>query len=158
MGSLKCSGCGFGIHYHDEPNGIQYSAVPLDKWEMYKKTNTPVMCFVSDIDNSWIIMWKCPECGAFHRYDEHWRVSTAYKPDFDDRVPDISGTRLILFSDFLFDYTIGEEDLTASQFEESSHYKRTLFAILNDESISVFSNRECTRFLLKFKSIPILNE
>ena len=27
MASLKCSHCGFGIHYHDEPNGVEYTAL-----------------------------------------------------------------------------------------------------------------------------------
>ncbi|MCM1578387.1 MAG: hypothetical protein NC078_06285 [Ruminococcus sp.] len=155
MGSLKCSGCGFGIHYHSEANGIEYSAVPFDDWQTYRKSATPVICFVSDKDSPWIIFWKCPECGTFHKFDEHWHVDKVYKPDFDDRTPCTDGEKVYLFSDFLLDWEIGEEELTASQFENSPNYGRTLFAVLTNENMSVFSDRECTRFLLKFKAVPM---
>lgn len=38
MTTLKCSYCGYGIHYHDEPDGTQYFFIPLKPGKISERT------------------------------------------------------------------------------------------------------------------------
>lgn len=46
MASLKCSHCGFRIHYHDEPNGIEYTALSQKLWDLFSDTDKPIARYV----------------------------------------------------------------------------------------------------------------
>ncbi len=43
MAGLKCSHCGFGIHYHPEPNGVEYTALSQELWDSFSKTDKPIV-------------------------------------------------------------------------------------------------------------------
>ena len=65
MASLKCSNCGFGIHYHDEPNGTEYVFIKLTEWERLIETKLNVSRYLLDGTEDYLYAWKCKECGAF---------------------------------------------------------------------------------------------
>lgn len=79
MASLKCSNCGNGIHYHDEANGTQIIFFTEDEWNRLTESEMYVSRYTLD-GGDYYTFWKCPECGALHRFDsESNKVRAVYK-------------------------------------------------------------------------------
>ncbi len=56
MASLKCSKCGYGIHYHDEPNGTEWIAFELNTWEKLLSSQKEISSYKSDTALEWYSM------------------------------------------------------------------------------------------------------
>ena len=159
MAGLECNNCGFGIHYHDEPNGVGYEDITYTTWNMFKDTDLPIVRYTLDGPQDYVTIWKCLECGCMHVFEanSNW-VKKAYVPynynifhkDYFKTSP--KGIRYYLFSDLVSE-PIWEDDLTAREYEKNKKYPRCDFAVINDEFIYVFSDRECTDVIRGFKAI-----
>lgn len=66
MASLKCSKCGYGIHYHEEPNGVEWIAFELDTWNELCASTKLISSYETDTKNGWYTIWKCEKCGTLH--------------------------------------------------------------------------------------------
>ena len=98
MASIQCIKCKTGIHYHGEPEGIEYIFIKEKDWDRIitarfdsqnrqyiNGSSLPMLYRADTIESDFVDLivkaWKCPECGTFMFYDEHGRVVTAYEED-----------------------------------------------------------------------------
>ncbi len=101
MASLQCKNCKYGIHYHDEPSGIEYVMIEFPDWIKITsakfdlenkvidiKTGYPKLyrtdTIAEDFPNAVRKFWKCPKCGALIFFDEKGKVKAEYIPNGDD--------------------------------------------------------------------------
>ncbi len=101
MASLQCQNCKYGIHYHNEPSGIEYVMIEVPDWihitsaqfdpknkEIDVKTGYPKLyrtdTIAEDFPNAVRKIWKCPKCGTMILFDKKGKVRTAYIPNEDN--------------------------------------------------------------------------
>ena len=158
MASLKCSHCGFGIHYHDEPNGVEYTALSQDLWNSFSKTDKPIVRYVLDGNDDFLCIWRCPECGCIHTFEAYRPIfKQAYIP-CDDVAIYTESKKYLVFIDFLFE-DISERGLSAKEFANGGKYSSDSFfyAMINNECVIVYSDETCTKEIKKYKSIETKN-
>ncbi len=54
MALLKCSNCGYGIRYHDEPCGIEYMFIPIEVWDNHLNKDKTICKIILDVPNSYL--------------------------------------------------------------------------------------------------------
>ena len=158
MASLKCSHCGFGIHYHDEPNGVEYTALSQDLWNSFSKTDKPIVRYVLDGNDDFLCIWRCPECGCIHTFEAYRPIfKQAYIP-CDDVAIYTESKKYLVFIYFLFE-DISERGLSAKEFANGGKYSSDSFfyAMINNECVIVYSDETCTKEIKKYKSIETKN-
>ena len=102
MASLKCNRCGFGIHYHDVANGVEYVPYSQDMWDGLSETDAPIVSY-TDENKDFLFVWQCAKCGCIHAMNgSTWRVTRAYVPTNDEIVLE-SARKYIVFVDYLRD-------------------------------------------------------
>ncbi len=101
MASVKCSKCGYGIHYHGEPNGIEYIFILNADWKAITSscltpknkgldTNKEYpKLFQSDtieedFPGAVHKYWKCPKCGSLFFFDDEGNVTKMFAPTEQD--------------------------------------------------------------------------
>ena len=154
MASLKCSNCGFGIHYHDEPNGIEYTAFSTELWNSFAKTDKPIIRYVLDGDDDFLCVWRCPECGCIHTFQAYQStLKQAYVPCSENVIPN-GARKYLVFIDYLFD-DVSEKGLTAEEFINSGEYPTDSFfyAMVADNSVIVYEDEACTKPVKYFTAI-----
>ena len=154
MASLKCSHCGFGIHYHDEPNGVEYTALSQELWNSFSKTDKLIVRYVLDGNDDFLCIWRCPECGCIHTFEAYRPIfKQAYIP-CDDVAIYTESKKYLVFIDFLFE-DISERGLSAKEFANGGKYSSDSFfyAMINNECVIVYSDETCTKEIRKYKSI-----
>ena len=154
MASLKCSYCGFGIHYHDEPNGVEYTALSTELWNLFSETDKPLVLYVLDGNDDFLCIWRCPECGCIHTFEAYRPIfKQAYIPCNDVSIP-TDARKYLVFIDFLFE-DISEKGLTAKEFANEGEYSSDSFfyTMINSESVIVYSDETCTKEIRKYKAI-----
>ena len=169
MASLKCSKCGFGIHYHGEPDNTEYIMIKETDWfnitknifdpkNKIMKDGYP-MLFRSDtiedeFSDCFIKFWICKRCGTLAIFDGIY-VDSVYAPT-EDKVPvDKHSKMYIVFSDYLWD-EITEHSIPVS--EIPSKFAPSYVAIRNSEYIWLLnsgSDRECIKI---YHRIPVAKE
>ena len=159
MASLKCSHCGFGIHYHDEPNGVEYTALSQELWNSFSKTDKPIVRYVLDGNDDFLCIWRCPECGCIHTFE-------AYRPIFKQAyIPcnnvnsSTEARKHLVFIDFLFE-DISERGLTAKEFANIGKYPtdKFFYTMIDNKSIIVYSDEKCTKEIRRYKAIETFME
>ncbi|GEM_PF-4414843 len=159
MASLKCSQCGFGIHYHDEPNGIQYIAISQELWNSFSGTDKPIVRYVLDGNDDFLCIWKCPECGCIHTFKAYRAIfKQAYIP-CDDVVIPTTARKYLIFIDFLFE-DISERGLTAETFAISGKYRTDgfFYAMITEKEIILYEDEHYTKSLKYFTAIETKTE
>ena len=154
MASLKCSHCGFGIHYHDEPNGVEYTALSTELWNLFSETDKPIVRYVLDGNDDFLCIWRCPKCGCIHTFEAYRPIfKQAYIP-CDDVAVYTKSKKYLVFIDFLFE-DISERGLSAKEFANGGKYSSDSFfyAMINNECVIVYSDETCTKEIRKYKSI-----
>lgn len=68
MATLKCSNCGYGIHYHDEPDGTQIIAFPEKVWDNLSESDLFISRYILDGTDDYLTIWKCHQCGSLHLF------------------------------------------------------------------------------------------
>ncbi len=121
MASIQCVKCKRGIHYHGEPDGIEYVFIKVRDWDRITATRFDAKnkqyvngssypklyqtdTIESDFEDLIVKAWRCPECGTFLFCDEHGRVERAYEEDGSEgsekkRV----GKDYVVFDDYSWD-------------------------------------------------------
>ena len=122
MASLKCSNCGYGIHYHGISNGTEYILFDLNFWnwiitqkfdknkKTYDKSGYPFLYRSDSIQTEFVDkvyhFWKCKKCGtlAFFKpecnmVDSVYTPDESYKPNYNSK----KIGRFICFDDHLWD-------------------------------------------------------
>ena len=70
MASLKCSFCGYGIHYHGEPpDDTEYIFCTPDTWAKIEKENLTSSRLEGEYYELFVYAWKCAECWTFAFFD-----------------------------------------------------------------------------------------
>ena len=159
MASLKCSNCGFGIHYHDEPNGVRYTAISLELWSSFSYTDKPIVRYVLDGNDDFLCVWRCPECGCIHTFKAYQPIfKQAYMPCSEDVVP-TTARKYLVFIDYLFE-DISERGLTAKGFANSGKCSTDNFfyAMVADSSVIIYEDGTYTKPLKYFTAIETKTE
>ncbi len=154
MASLKCSGCGYGIHYHDEPDDTEYIFCELSKWEALEEENMASGWLEFEHDNTFVYAWKCAECGTFAFFDRGGHVTGVYKPNKEfASEPMQEPAEFGLFFDDVLWYDITEEDIPASEILKK--YPKHLWLMKNDDEMRVYEDRARTKCLRQYRRIPV---
>ena len=145
MASLKCNNCGYGIHYHDEPDGTEHFAIPVSTWEEYLSADKSIIRSFLDGPQNFLTIWRCKECGCLHTFSAHSvMVKHAYAPcEYDSSAKIINGIKYRIFDDYLFD-AVAEDNLTARDYEVSDKYGSCYYAIIGDNYIYLYDNESFT--------------
>ncbi len=150
MASIQCIKCKAGIHYHGEPEGIEYIFIKKKDWNKIISTrfdsrnkqyingsSSPALyqtdTIESDFKESIMKAWKCPKCGAFIFFDEHKYVKRIYEEDnrikYAER-PDIC--EYVVFDDYSWD-TITESAIPNRKI--SKLFNPLIYANLTDSKL-----------------------
>ncbi len=157
MSSLKCSGCGYGIHYHDEPNDTEYMFFTLDTWAKIENETLTSSWVGGEYYELTVYAWKCPECGTFAFFDQRGKVTGVYQPtkEFSSE-PMREPTEFGLFFDDILWYDIAEDDLPASEILKK--YPQNLWLRKNEEEMRVYADRAMKECVAQYRRIPIASE
>lgn len=152
MASLKCNNCGTGIHYHNTPCGIEYTLIPVEIWNCYLNKDMTICKITLDVPNSYLTVWRCPECGCLHIFEgASTKLQSVYIPSKNES-SDISGKKYCVFDDYTFE-TIAENDITPNAYENSDEYPSHCYAIIDDDYIYLSDNKDFINITDIFKSI-----
>ena len=66
MASLLCHYCHSRITENGMSNGVQHYMFPFSTWELYSKTDKPIVLYLTEGPENFFTIWKCLECGCFH--------------------------------------------------------------------------------------------
>ncbi len=96
MASILCSNCSTGIHYHSEPQGIEYMFFEVEKWkEICNSRFNPQFKEISndgypklyktdtieeDFKGEFIKLWRCPKCKSLMLFGDNGKVVTCFIP------------------------------------------------------------------------------
>ncbi len=149
MASLKCSKCGYGIHYHDEPNGTELHLFEKNEWLRLIKDTLPLSLYRLEGTKEHYYIWKCFECGSLHLFVKNSGVQIygVYETvnDMPNTVEISRLTNGILFDDVTWDY-ITEFDMdwedTKRKCEEINYKIKCKYVRFNDEYILVYSDED----------------
>ena len=138
MASLKCCKCGYGIHYHDEPNGTEWIAFELNTWEKLLSSQKEISSYKSYTASGWYSIWKCSECGTLHVFKTNEiHLYKAFEHTDGFVWEKDNGKKCVAFEDFVWDQ-ITETNETGDAF---------------DGSIAVFSSKEYAKPEKQYKLI-----
>lgn len=100
MASLKCSNCGNGIHYHDEPNGTQYIVFNASVWERIVKSDKSIIRYILDENAEFYLVWLCKKCETLHVfYQDSTKLISAFKPSNAGELDIIRAEKYVAFTD-----------------------------------------------------------
>lgn len=153
MASLKCSKCGYGIHYHDEPDGTEWIAFESGLWKKLCDSTKELSSYTSDSTSGWYSVWKCPKCGSLHVFSTHdIHLLKAFEPaDKADGTVE-SQMNLIAFEDIIWDQ-ITETDETGKAFEEEFREIPRKYICTTETEAFVFRDPEHEILETRYKKI-----
>ena len=159
MASLKCNNCGYGIHYHDEPDGTEHIAIPFSTWEFFYSTNVPVVRYLLDGPEDYLIIWRCQKCGCLHTFLAGGiLVTRAYAPcEITSTAKTDNGIKYRVFDDRLFD-AVAEDDATAKEFEAYGKYRDCYYALIGDDYLLTFDDADFTHITGCYQAIETPTE
>lgn len=104
MATLKCSNCGFGIHYHDESDGTQYILFEESVWKNLVKSDLYTSRYILDGNEEYTLLWKCKECGSIYLFESDYiHIKEAYKEVHEVISIDSNCKKYIAYSDVDWD-------------------------------------------------------
>ena len=159
MASLKCSHCGFGIHYGGMPNGIEYTAISQDLWNKYSNTDKLIICYVTEGNGDFLTVWKCPQCGCIHIMDGFQAFVKQAFGSCDEPMEIESARKYVVLIDYLLEET-ADRNWTAAQFMQSGEYPNDQFfyAMVGDAGVIVYEDADCSTPLRRYKAIETVME
>ena len=154
MASLKCNNCGYGIHYHDEPDGTEHFAISFSTWEWYLLEGKSIIRSFLDGPQDYLTIWRCKECGCLHTFPAHSvMVKRAYAPcEYDPAAEIINGIKYRIFDDYLFD-AVTEDNITAKDFDSSNKHGACYYAMIGDNYIYLYDDAKFQRVTKCFQAI-----
>lgn len=158
MASVQCVKCKEGIHYHGEPEGIEYIFIKEKDWDKITsscfdplnkqyvdKSSAPILFQTDTIESDFaeliIKVWKCPECGSIMFFDRFGKVIETYEKDGEDGEELESDNNYVVFDDYaweiLTECAIPNRKIT-KQFHPTIYARRTdlrLMFTMNDGEV-----------------------
>lgn len=155
MASLQCSNCKYGIHYHDEANGTEWTAFELDTWEKLISSPLELASYRGSTQSGWYYVWRCKKCGALHFFKSRdSMVYKAFAPSSSSETFSKIGIKGIAFSDLVWD-DITESDETGNSFEGVYKDVSRQYFILSDNFLLVYSDKNFEHLKQEYISIEI---
>lgn len=157
MASLKCSKCGYGIHYHDEPNGIEWVAFEIDTWNELCVSTKLISSYEMDRKSGWYTIWKCEECGTLHIFKAmNIHLDKVYELQniAEFKAPKESIIDCIAFEDITWDQ-ITESEKTGNDFDlRFKKYPRKYIRFSND-LLCVYVDAEFSQLEKVYKLLDV---
>jgi len=146
MASLKCNHCGFGIRYHDIPNGTQHYFYTKDAWEQIKASHMPIVCYDSDELGSvghMHYVWKCERCGALAFFGENdVAVERVFVPISDPSLSqDFTGLKFVVFDDYTME-AVFEAEITSEQLFETLGENCCRYALMSEKYLAIYGGED----------------
>ena len=170
MASIQCSKCKAGIHYHGEPEGIEYVIITYHDWEtiitsrfnrankQYDEINNYLKLFradtiESDFPGTVHKAWKCPVCGTVMVFDEHGRVIKVFEEwCVKEENSEKEVLEYVIFDDYTWDRLT---DSTIPDWQIPDQFEPTAYANLTDKVLEVMnSDRACIKMYNELIVIP----
>lgn len=155
MASLKCAKCGYGIHYHDEPDGTEWIAFDMGTWKRLLSSDLEISAYEIETKTGWYSIWKCKECGTLHIFRAmDTELYKAFEPvDFTD-TESYSNNKLecIAFEDVVWDQ-ITESVGTGYDFEDRFGSVSRKYARIFNNSILVYGDSSLSFVIKKYKEL-----
>ena len=154
MASLKCSKCGNGIHYHDEPNGTEWIAFETDTWNYLCSSSISISAYETTAKSGWYTIWKCKDCGTLHIFNGlDVNLDKVYElQDFEDLNVSDNGIKCIAFDDIAWD-EITETEKNGNDFDNSFKGIERKYIRISRDKIQVYRDEN---FTLLEKSYTLL--
>ncbi|MBO7392921.1 MAG: hypothetical protein J6U98_01815 [Abditibacteriota bacterium] len=154
MASLKCSNCGYGIHYHDLPDGTEHYAFRLDEWNRLINTDLSTSKYLCDGTREFLTVWKCRECGTLHTFSAFTpHFLGAYKPYVGEDIPlDKTGEKYIIVDDITWE-DITEQSLTGPECLAKYPPKAFRYTSVSENGIVVYDDRDFTHPIQRYITI-----
>lgn len=118
MASVLCNKCKMGIHYHSEPQGIEYVYIDQNDWEDICNsafdTKSKIMddngypklyktdTLEDDFKDRIVKVWRCPNCGSIIKFDREGNVMETYEVSSENDLGNYLSEGLC-FDDYLWD-------------------------------------------------------
>ncbi len=158
MASLKCSVCGSGIHYHSEPEGIQFIFFKDSDWGKMMSMSLTSDEIESENHGSYLYAWKCPSCGAFAFFDADWHVNMIFKLISED----ISSKEIhqnldtgLLFDDYLWN-RITEDSIPVKDIIDK--YSGFYYVAKNEHAMFIYEDREMRNLMFSYEGTEVAEE
>ena len=158
MSSLKCSFCGYGIHYHGEPEGtepVEHYFCTLDKWKKLEKENLPADSIEIEHEYPFIESWRCARCGSFIFFKNGIKVAEVYTPNenFSSEPMKEPFEFGPFWNDFQW-FDITEDDVTAA--EVLKKYPGNSWFKKNDDELRFYTDEACTNCVAQFRRLQVV--
>ena len=155
MAGMQCINCGETIYQNMELDGIEHLAFLVEEWDYLTKTVSITSKFRSEGHRNFLLMWKCPNCGAmmvFVRYNPF--LFRAYRQiELTDKHNGNKGLKCIFFDDKTW-FEASEHDLPADKLNELLPPKAVKYAIIGKTFMDIYQDEACTEMLASYELIP----
>ena len=152
MASLKCGFCGYGIHYHGEPEiaaDVEHYFCQLSRWREFENKNYNL----SEHWKEFIESWRCERCGSFSFFADD-SVSGIYLPKENSSKENMKEP--FEFGPFWGDhlwFDITEADTPAS--EVLKKFPNNMWLAKNNEEMRIYEDEAQTKCINQFKRICV---
>lgn len=159
MASLKCMFCGYGIHYHGEPEGtepIEHVFCTIDNWRELELENIDSGWLENEHEEKFFYAWRCERCNTFIFFDHKLKNIGTYAPK--DEFSSEPMQEPVDFGPFWNDFQwfdITEAFTPAS--EVLTKYPDNLWFAKNDDELRFYSDKTRTNCVAQFKRIQVVN-
>ena len=159
MASLKCGFCGYGIHYHGEPEGtepIEHIFCTMENWRILEQENLPADSLEIEHDDIFFYAWRCARCNTFTFFNDRWKYLGTYIPkeEFSSEPMQEPFEFGPFWNDFQwFEITESDDNLTS---EVLAKFPSNLWLRKNDDELRFYTDQTCTNCVQQFKRIEVV--
>ena len=124
MASILCNNCNTGIHYHSEPQGIEYTYISTKDWndicnshfksesKEYDDSGYPKLYRTDTLEDDFSHCinksWKCPSCGSILAFDKKGSLIAIYVPSEESYMGELISEGLV-FDDYLWEKIVSSK-------------------------------------------------
>ncbi len=177
MAGLQCGGCGKGIRYHDEPNGIELILFPIETWKnitesKYDPNNEKMRSeylvpspylyqsdsVYEDFMGLFNYMWRRPQCGTLHVFDRERNINVikTYIPTKRQVNVDLScGYSSVIYDDLTW-FEVAEHPVPNTEIERL--YPPTYYAVAQGEYLALFTDKILSRRAGSFEAKDVSDQ
>ena len=142
MASLKCSKCGYGIHYHGEADGTQTILFREEVWNNLTYSDMIVSRYTLDGTNDYLTIWKCKECESIYLFQGMTtKVFRAYQLIHKNVILDDSVEKYIGFIDIDWDI-ITEESIRGEEIFDKFPECKPLKVDISEQYLIMYNSDE----------------
>ena len=158
MASLKCGFCGYGIHYHGEPEGtepIEHIFCSIEHWRTLEQENLPADSLEIENDDIFFYAWRCVRCNTFTFFNDRWKYVGTYTPreEFYSELMQEPFEFGPFWNDFQwFEITESDNNLAS---EVLTKFPSNRWFAKNDSEFRVYEDEALTKCVAQFKRIEV---